>query len=180
MAVDSLRADLTMTSGVDVSSVNGEPFDFNKDSVGWAVGFQLDLPLDRLSERNDLRREQIDLEAAKRNLDDVADQIRADLRDALRSLASLQEDYVIQEQSVVLAERRIESTRLNFEAGRAETRDLLEAQEDLLAAQNSRTGALIDYTLARLALYRDAGLLRVDESGIGVDDRIVELLGGGD
>jgi outer membrane protein TolC len=77
---------------------------------------------------------------------------------------------------VVLAERRVESTRLSLEAGRAATRDLLEAQASLLAAQNAATQALIDYELARLALYRDLEVLRMESSGIEVDTEVLNTL----
>ena len=66
--------------------------------------------------------------------------------------------------------RVIEKARLKLEAGRADTRDLLEAQRDLLDAQNSATSALVEYTLGRLALYRDLELLRVDEQGLHADE----------
>jgi outer membrane protein TolC len=67
---------------------------------------------------------------------------------------------------VELAERRIQSTRLKLDAGRSTTRDLLEAENDLLEARNNTTSALIDYTLNRYALWRDLEILRVDEQGI--------------
>jgi outer membrane protein TolC len=67
---------------------------------------------------------------------------------------------------VRLAESRVESTNLFLELGRAETRDLLEAQDDLVSAQNALTGALVDYRVAELELQRDMGVLQVNEQGI--------------
>jgi outer membrane protein TolC len=61
-----------------------------------------------------------------------------------------------------------------LDAGRAGTRDLLEAQESLLSAQNSATASLIDYTLARMGLYLDMELLRFDETGIRLLDPTAE------
>ena len=78
-----------------------------------------------------------------------------------RSLRS----FAIQRVSVPLAERRAESAKLLQDAGRADTRDILEAEEDLLEAKNSLTGALVDYELARLALWRDTEHLGVSEEG---------------
>jgi outer membrane protein TolC len=84
------------------------------------------------------------------------------------------EGFLIQKNSVQLAGRRIESTKLQLDAGRADTRDLLEAQESLLSAQNSATASLIDYTLARMGLYLDMELLRFDETGIRLLDPTAE------
>jgi outer membrane protein TolC len=53
-----------------------------------------------------------------------------------------------------------------LEAGRAEIRDLLEAQEALISAQNALTAALVTYRVGELALQRDLGLLEVDHEGV--------------
>jgi outer membrane protein TolC len=55
---------------------------------------------------------------------------------------------------------------LNLQAGRVEIRDLLEAQEDLLSAQNALTGAAVDYRLAELELQRDLDVLEVGSDGL--------------
>jgi outer membrane protein TolC len=53
-----------------------------------------------------------------------------------------------------------------LEAGRAQTRDLLEAQDDLLSAQNLLTASVIDYRIAELEIQRDMAVLQVDEKGL--------------
>jgi len=60
----------------------------------------------------------------------------------------------------------VESARLSLDAGRADTRDLLEAEESLLSASNAATGALVDWVLARMSAYLDMERLQVDEGGI--------------
>ena len=52
-----------------------------------------------------------------------------------------------------------------IDAGRADTRDILEAQEALLAAQNGVTAALVGYRIAELELQRDMGVLSVNHQG---------------
>ena len=49
----------------------------------------------------------------------------------------------------------------------------------MLSAQNSATSALIDYTLERLALFRDMELLRVDGAGIRMDESLLNGAGEG-
>jgi len=90
-------------------------------------------------------------------------------RDELRQARTQLETLRIQENAVALAERRVESTVLNQAAGRAETRDILEAQEALRQARNALITARVDYHLSRLNLWRDMELLRVDESGVRPD-----------
>jgi len=76
------------------------------------------------------------------------------------------ESYRIQLEAVALAERRVDSTALFLQAGRAEVRDVLEAQEDLVNAQNALTAALVDYRVAELNLQRDMGVLQVSDDGL--------------
>lgn len=170
VAEDALRAGLLLTAKYDNRSPSGRPAHLSNDDSVWSLTAALDLPIERLPERNVYRATLIDRDAAVRTAELSGDRIRADLRDSLRLIRTRREGWEIQLAAVALAERRIESTELSLEAGRASTRDLLEAQESLLAAQNAATSALIDYTLAKLGLYLDMELLRVDENGIAVDE----------
>ena len=55
---------------------------------------------------------------------------------------------------------------LFLEAGRAEIRDLLEAQDSLLSAQNSLTAAVVNYRTAELQFQRDLDLLTITKEGL--------------
>ena len=167
IAADAIRSVLDLNAGISGTSNDGKPFSYGSEDVTWDVGFGFDLPADRFTERNVWRAATIALQAAKRASEELGDVIRVSVRDALRELASRRQAYQIQDDSVALSERRVESVRLFLEAGEAQTRDLLEAQDDLVAAQNARTRALIDYRIALLALWRDTELLAVSEQGLG-------------
>ncbi len=126
----------------------------------------LDLPLERVAERNDYRNSLIGLERAVRNVQSLEDQVKLDVRSGLRALQSTRESLQIQARAVQLAEKRVSSTNMALEAGRAQIRDSLEAQEALLSAQNDLTAAVINYRMTELELQRDIGLLEVDEQGL--------------
>lgn len=142
----------------------------DNSTLSWDVGLDVNLPLDRMGERNQMRAARISLESAKRAAFENADRIRLELRDDLRRLKASEDTFLIAESSVPLAEKRVESAALKLEAGRAETRDLLEAQEDLLQARNSRITALVDYQLANLDLFLDMEQLDVNEDGVQTRD----------
>jgi outer membrane protein TolC len=127
---------------------------------------ELDLPLERTSERNAFRESYIALERSVRDFQELEDRIKLDVRTALRNLLEFREGLMIQAKAVRVAQRRVESTDLFLRAGRAEVRDLLDAQEDLLAARNALTAAQVNYRVAELGLQRDMGVLRVDERGL--------------
>lgn len=169
IAEDQLRAGLGLVANVGGTSRDDAPLDYSKDDIGWSLGLDLDLPVNQIPERNSYRNALISLQASERAAEEFADSITVGVRDALRNLASRAQSYDIQQQSVALAERRVQSASRNLEAGRAETRDLLEAQESLLSARNARTRALIDFRLAELALWRDLELLEVEGGDLVVD-----------
>jgi len=126
----------------------------------------LDLPLDRVAERNIYRNRLIDLERSVRNLQAVEDSVKLDIRNNLRTLLESREELQIQTQAVALAQRRVQGTDLLLELGRADIRDVLEAQEALLSAQNALTAAMVGYRVAELNMQRDLGLLQVNNTGL--------------
>jgi outer membrane protein TolC len=165
---DALRAGLDLVASSNTGSTNGRPSEFDLRDSSWGIGLSFDLPLDRLPERNAYRSSLISRDATRRSLEEFRDSMRVSLRGALRDTVIAVLSFKIQRESVVLAERRAESTRLRLDAGRADTRDILEAEEALLDSRNAATNSLVDYQLAVLALYRDTEQLEVGEEGISL------------
>lgn len=169
VAADALRANLDVNLNAVALSDDGNPLEYGSDGFNWSGGISLDLPIDRIPQRNNYRASLIRRNQAKRNMEQTEDQITVNVRDALRDTLNARASYNIQVGAVALAERRVEGANLSQEAGRSSTRDVLEAQEDLLTARNNATTALISFTLARLNLYLQIEALRLDESGISID-----------
>ncbi|MDY7011654.1 MAG: TolC family protein [Planctomycetota bacterium] len=171
VSADALKAGLTLTGSGQAGSSRtlgsaGLPNAHLRPEKGvYTAGILLDLPLERTAERNAYRNSFIALEQAIRDVQELEDQIKLQVRNALRNLLREREGYVIQNQAVALARRRVESTELFLQAGRAEIRDLLEAQESLVSAENALTAAIVSYRVAELELQRDMGVLEVDEKG---------------
>jgi len=76
------------------------------------------------------------------------------------------ESVRIQLEAVRLARDRVASTNLFLEAGRVQVRDVLDAQDSYLSAQNALTAAFVSYRIAELELQRDMGVLQVDAKGL--------------
>jgi len=177
VAEDGLRLGLDLALSGSSASPEGRPLAHDSGTIRpWRLALELDLPVDMIPERNAYRESMIDLERARRDAEESADGIVAELRGALRSLAAARKSHDIQERAVELAERRVLSTELNLEAGRADTRDVLESKEALLQARNSLTATLTEFILSGLALYRDMELLRISDTGINVETAPIEAL----
>ena len=172
VAADDLRGELTLlgsaSSGKNraISSADEPNAKLRTDKAVYSALLTLDLPLERTEERDEYRNSLITMQKTLRDKNQLEDQIKLNIRNDLRSLLSTREALQIQARSVDVAEKRVESTSLFLEAGRAEIRDVLEAQESLLGAQNALTSALVTYRISELQLQRDMGLLKVASDGL--------------
>ena len=179
LAEDATRAGLDLQASLLAPSATDQALKYDWRTTGWSLGFSFDMPWDRLPERNALRSAQISVDARRRAVEAEADGIVVAVRNAVRQTRNAYQTWNLQAGAVVLAERRVESSDLNLENGKASTRDVLDAEEDLRQALNSRSAALVDYSLSRLELYLDVEALRVDEDGIGLDPESLAKLGAG-
>lgn len=167
LAKNGLRTEANLSLSADVDTApQTHMADFRFQQGTYSTKLDVGLPLDRRSERNTYRKSLISLERQKRALSRFEDDIKLEVRQAYRRLQQAEESYDIQKLSVALAERRVESTTLLLQAGRVDTRDLLESQEALLEAQNGLTRALVDHTIARLEFWRDIDTLQINEKGL--------------
>jgi outer membrane protein TolC len=170
VAADALRMGLNVSSSINADSRSNNPVRYNFQEVSWSLGLVLDLPVDRLPERNAYRSSLINWQASARAASEFDDTLIRDLRGLLREVTARSESQAIQANAVLLAEKRVESAGLSLQAGTGNTFDLLEAQEALVTSRNAQTRAQIDYTLAQLQLAFDMGLLRVEDNGIRIED----------
>ncbi len=173
VAADALRAELTLLgtaqagsrrSSVGSATAEDAKLDF---SEGFYSGLAtLDLPLERTREAVLYRESYIVLEQAVRQVQILEDNIKLELRNELRTLLEARESLYIQAKAVYIAQKRVANVTLLQEAGRAEMRDLVDAQDALLSAQISLTGAVVDYRIAELEIQRDMGVLEVNAEGL--------------
>ncbi|MDP6545626.1 MAG: TolC family protein [Phycisphaerae bacterium] len=172
VAADGLKADLTLTGGMVMGAERGvasgglDNAKLRPEKGVYSATVTSGLPWERTAERNAYRTSYITLEQVTRAVQALEDNIKLAIRGALRTLAQTRQTFVIQSSAVDLATTRVKSTELFLEAGRAEIRDVLEAQEALVQAQDALTAALVNYRIAELELQRDMGVLEVDEKGL--------------
>lgn len=169
VAEDALESSLDLVAAADVPTDRDKAFRFDWSKVNWSAGFQIDLAIDRLPQRNAYRAALIDMDVAIRSREQLEDTIKQEVREALRNIRRTAASYEIQSRALILSERRVESTRDLYAAGRSTALDLLDAQESLLQSQLQLTGALIDHAVARLNLLRDLEGLVLEPKGLRYD-----------
>ena len=172
VAEDSLRAELTIGGSASIGegrgamSGNQPDAKFRPKEGSYGALLNVNLPIERTAERNRYRNSLISLEKAVRSFQAAEDQLKQDVKSKLRDMLENRERLVIQIQAVELAERRVKNTDMLLQAGRAELRDVLDAQSALTSAQNSLYSAAVSYRINELELQRDLGVLQVTSDGL--------------
>jgi outer membrane protein TolC len=167
VAANMLKADLNLFGVISpVSAGRGNVSLQKKWEDFFQLGGELNLPLDRLAERNVLRQTLISLGRSERQYELNVDTVKLEVRNAYRNLKEAAQRYCLQAEGVELARRRLETDSLLVQYGRAGSRQVLRAQKDLFDAENAASQTLVDYTIASLSFYRDTGVLTVRNDGM--------------
>lgn len=171
-AADDLGAELTLLGSASlgerrtITTADLDNARLRTDKGVFFALLTLDLPFERTAEAVTYRNRFIELEKAVRAVQNLEDTIKLSVRSRLRDLLEARETLHIQAKAVSVALKRVKSITLFMDAGRAETRDLLEAQDALLSAQLSLTSARVNYRIAELEIQRDMGVLKVTDTGL--------------
>jgi outer membrane protein TolC len=160
VAASNLKPGLVAFGDFSLASADYGHFDLNDYTM--SGGLQFDPPFNRRLERNAYRSGIISFEQSARNLALFLDELKSDVRSDLRTLEQSRQSYEIQKNAKALAERRVENSDLSLQAGRIQVRDVVDAQNSLLQANNATTAALVDYHLAKLRLLLDLGVLKTE------------------
>lgn len=168
VAADALKAqvDLVASGGVSSGPGLGRGFvlpDFER--YRWDAGLNVDLPFERTAQRNSYRTALITSKQAEREMVNLEDNIRLQVREGWRALDQAKRNYEISELRVKLSERRVEEQDLLSELGRGVAKDQVDAQNDLVNAKNLRTQALVAHTIFRLQFWNVLGILYIKENG---------------
>jgi outer membrane protein TolC len=138
----------------------------------YSMGVAVDLPFDRLDERNTYRESLISVRTRQRDYDEKIDTIKLQIRASYRSLVQTAESYRIQKIGLELAKKRVEVEKLSLQYGRGTVRLLLDSEDALVKAQDEVVVALVDHVIAKLNFFRDVGVLRVKPDGMWEQEEI--------
>lgn len=132
---------------------------FSNDYYSWAVGLQLDWQLydggARDAQRHLVRGQRREAEA---RLSALRDNITDDIFNLRQALGTRHRAVETAARSVELSRETLELVRAQHDAGTATQLDLLQAQDNVVAADVTMAQARFDLALAELNLQRSAGL----------------------
>ncbi|HYH66931.1 MAG TPA: TolC family protein [Urbifossiella sp.] len=155
----------------------GNPVAFSGARTTHNVTFNAELPLVRRAERNNYRASLIGYQRQRRTLQAFEDNICNDVRTDVRELRTIAELYRVQQRLIelgysqvdnaqaVLLEPPAPNAQTNAGSAAALTNQLLQAQQQLVQAQNTLYTIWVNYLISRMALYADTELLQIDDHG---------------
>ncbi|MGD9723110.1 MAG: hypothetical protein AB7O59_16935 [Pirellulales bacterium] len=183
---NALKPGLDVFFSGDLGTVGNNPVAFNGQNGSLRVGLRFDAPFTRRLERNDYRSVLIQYQFQRRQLYQYQDGVNFILRGLLRTLNQLEVNLEIQRRAMVIAIRRVDKTREDLNEPPAPTlpgepvqllgptvaQNLIFALNDLLASQNVFMSVVLNHYENRTLLYRELGIMELDDCGIWIDKPI--------
>jgi outer membrane protein TolC len=160
VAANALKAKLD----VNVSGSNRLHRGSN-DTVDVSVDFKT--PLDQVAERNDYNTALIAYQRARRTYMAAEDNIKRDIRIAWRALEVSQQRLEIDRQTARNAALEYDNVTIST---RQDNLSLSRALNTVLRAENALVNDWVSYETNRLNIYRDMGIMQIDEDGVWDDE----------
>jgi outer membrane protein TolC len=181
VAANRLQAALALTAEGGFATANeNNPLSFDTDEAEFRFGVQFRAPLDQIAERNAYRTTLINYQRARRAYMLFEDQVKQQVRRALRGI-------LVQEKNLETARGAVRRAALQYDALNEQTDDpnraaqaasgtggvqgnnVLTALNSILNAQNQLISSWVDYERNRLNIYRDMGIMDVGPDGLWND-----------
>ena len=159
VAKRDLLPGLSLVADVSLKDQFYDSFDHKQNAR--SGGLKIDLPFNRLPERNAYRSSLIAFERQIRELAAELDSLLDDVRANARNLKLQRQNYFTELEARKNAEENLQATQQRLRVGfpGVRTRDIITAQDALLQAQLSVSRAIVGYHKIRLKLLKDMGIL---------------------
>ncbi|MDR3636215.1 MAG: TolC family protein [Isosphaeraceae bacterium] len=166
---------LVLTNQFVTQPANTNPLGFLDQAKQFSLVLNAELPLVRINERNNFRSAILNYQRARRNLQNTEDNLKQLIRNDIRSILVAYQTYRIARRNFELY-ARIKDQAFeqlvappqpggggNVANAAIQTQNLVNAQNSLIGTETALITTWYNYQSARLALYRDIGILPYDE-----------------
>ncbi len=165
-ARNNLLPDLDLNGNVSIptdSDTREGGVYFDPDDTNYSASAKFSMPLDRDIEKLSLRATQIRMHQRERNLERLRDEVIVSVRRAVRQIELQRFQLNLAEQQVEINRRRLEEVELKQDT--IDPQKIVDAQNDLLQAENQRDAARTNLRNAVLAYLLQTDELRVKRDG---------------
>ncbi|MFT5422986.1 MAG: outer membrane protein TolC [Phycisphaerales bacterium] len=156
-----LDLDASLGTGSDPDNTTGG-FTIDPNEMDYAISLNLGLPLDRTTERLNLRTALIRRDRAQRDYEETRDNIVISARQAVRQIDLARFQLELAEEQIEINRRGLRALELRDDA---DPQSILDRQDALLNAENSRDQNRTDLRNSILDYLLQTGQLRVSQGG---------------
>jgi outer membrane protein len=172
--------DVSINGSVGLGGVAGDyPRDLDRLSSGkyplWSAGFTVSYPLGNQAAENRYQQNRLKAEQLKTQIRNRENAIENEVRASARAVAAGYKQLDVTERGRIYAEERLNSYIRKNQVGLATTKDVLDVENDLVAAKTNQTKARSDYTAALTQLWKATGEI-LDREGIRIDEKKADEL----
>jgi len=164
---------LNLVSSVALTGID-ENYNRNSERLGsfdypaWSVGVQFDYPLGNQAAENDYRKSRIRVEQTKVQIENLQSTIENEVKIAIRGVASSYKQLDVADRGRLFADERVKAYMKKSEVGLATTKDLLDVENDLVAARTNQINAEALYAISLTRYWKATGEL-LEREGIIID-----------
>lgn len=183
IAANALKTDLTVTADAKTVLENSHR------NSSLALGMSVDTPLDRRQERNTYVETLISYDRARRSYIHYEDSVHKNIRTLVRQVEVAQLNFELRRVSVFVAMNRVDQANLQLlqppkpnqtsQFGDSFARDLIDALNSLLSAQNTFVESWIGFETSRMGIEISLGIFQLDGSGVWVDRGALDVMNSG-
>ncbi|OHB75700.1 MAG: hypothetical protein A2Z34_08500 [Planctomycetes bacterium RBG_16_59_8] len=138
---------------------------YESDPETWSAMLALKLPLDRKPLRTTYRHAVISYLQDERSFARSRDELVRQARLKTIGVRQSELNVRLQKRGVEVAEKALKLLNYEYRQGKVANRDVIEAQNRLIAAQNALLRSLVEAKISQLELKQLAGGLAIDEEG---------------
>jgi hypothetical protein len=166
---------VSVTNQVLTPPTTTNPFAFVDQAKNFQLVLNTELPLIRLSDRNNFRQALINYERQRRSLMANEDSLKFSIRSEVRNLQLQAQTYEIRKRAFVLSIRQKDQAQEQLIAPPAagggaqasqaavQTQNVIQAQSSVINSQNQLLLIWVNYVTQRMLIYRDLGIIPFDE-----------------
>ena len=137
-------------------------------SPNWAVGLRFSVPLGNNAARADVAATRLKASQARAGVAVLEETAALEIRTALRALETRRKQEEVSRKGVDVAETRLASFLKRGKLGLATTKDVLDAEANLVQAKDNLSAARADFQSALTSLWKSTGEL-LDRHGVLID-----------
>jgi len=180
VAHNRLLPDLSFNASAALTGL-GRDYTRDLDNVSsgdypvWSVGLQFTYPLGNREAENDFIKNRLKAEQARVLLKNLEDSTMNEVRSTIRGIRANYLQLDVAERGLAYAEERMRAYIKKNEVGLATTKEVVDVQNDLVAAKTNQIRAQADYTIAIGQFWKATGET-LEREGITVTGKEADAL----